>query len=238
MPTLAELFEVGAHFGHKKEKSYPRSKQFTYTIRDNIYIVDLEQTVNQLEKARAFLNKKNADGKTILFVGTKRQAKDQVKKVAQNLKMPYMVERWPGGMITNFETIYKSLNTLKKLEDQIKSEEFKLFTKKERKRIEEKKNRLNLIFEGIKDMKNLPDVIFVVDCAKEDVAVKEAIKKNIPIVGICDTNSNPDLIDIPIPANDDSQKTIELILNKIEEGIKEKEKPSVKETNIEEKEEK
>ncbi len=140
MPTLAELFEVGAHFGHKKEKSYPRSKQFTYTIRDNIYIVDLEQTVNQLEKARAFLNKKNADGKTILFVGTKRQAKDQVKKVAQNLKMPYMVERWPGGMITNFETIYKSLNTLKKLEDQIKSVEFKLFTKKKRKRIEEKNN--------------------------------------------------------------------------------------------------
>lgn len=221
MPTLGELLEVGAHFGHKKEKSFPRARQFTYTIRDNIYVINLEKTVEQIKKAIESLKKNIDSGKTILFVGTKSQAKAATKKIAESLHMPYMVERWPGGMLTNFETIRRSLKTLIDLEEQIKSEEFSVFTKKERKRIEEKASRLNLIFEGIKDLKNIPDVLFIVDTAKEDVAVLEARKINIPIVGICDTNANPDLIDIPIPANDDSENSLKLILGKIEEGIKE-----------------
>lgn len=220
MPTLTDLLEVGAHFGHKKEKSYPRSRQFTYTIRDNIYVINLEKTIEQLQKAIELLKKEISAGKIVLFLGTKTQAKEIVKNVAQNLKMPYMVERWPGGMLTNFETIRKSLKTLGNLEEQIKSPEFQKFTKKERKRIEEKAAKLNMVFEGIKDLKNLPDVIFIIDTAKEAVAVRESRKKNIPIIGICDTNANPDLIDIPIPANDDSQKTIQLLLGKIEEGLK------------------
>lgn len=220
MPTLTELLEAGAHFGHKKEKSFPRARKFTYAIRDNIYVVDLEKTIEQLEKAIEYLKKSVQAGKVILFVGTKRQAKAVVKKTAENLNMPYMVERWPGGMLTNFETIRKSLKTLTDLEEKMASEEFQLFTKKERKRIEEKCQRLNSIFEGVKNFKNLPDVLFIVDTAKEDVATSEAIKREIPIVGICDTNANPDLIDIPIPANDDSEKTIALILGKIEEELK------------------
>ncbi|MCL5407491.1 MAG: 30S ribosomal protein S2 [Patescibacteria group bacterium] len=232
MPTLTQLLEAGAHFGHKKEKSFPRAKQFIYTIRDSVYVINLEKTLEQLEKAIVYLKKEIGAGKTVLFLGTKSQAKEIVKNTALNLHMPYMVERWPGGTLTNFETIRKSLKTLASLEEQIKSPEFTKFTKKERKRIEEKAAKLNLIFEGIKDLNNLPDVLFVVDTAKELVAVKEAQKVNMPIVGICDTNANPDLIDIPIPANDDSQNTIKIILGKIEEelkGKKEEKKEEIKE---------
>lgn len=221
MPTLTELLEAGAHFGHKKERSHPRAKDFTYTIRDNVYVIDLEQTVARLDAAIEYLKKQIEAGKTVLFVGTKRQAKDLIKKTATGLGMPYIVERWLGGTITNFETINKSLKQLTKLEELVKSEEFNKYTKKERSRIEEKITKLNSIFEGIKDMKYLPDVLFVVDAAHEDVAVSEARKAGIPIVGICDTNANPDLIDYPIPANDDSEKTIALILAAIGSGVKE-----------------
>lgn len=220
IPTLTELLEAGAHFGHKKERSHPRAKDFTYTIRDSVYVIDLEQTVARLEKAIEYLKKQVEAGKTVLFVGTKRQAKGAVKKTATGLGMPYIVERWLGGTVTNFETINKSLKQLTKLEELVKSEEFGKYTKKERSRIEEKIIKLNSIFEGIREMKYLPDVLFVVDAAHEDVAVLEARKIGMPIVGICDTNANPDLINYPIPANDDSEKTIALILGAIESGVK------------------
>lgn len=224
MPTLSELLEAGAHFGHKKEKSSPRSRQFIYTIRDSVYVINLEKTLEQLEKAIEILKKEISAGKVVLFVGTKPQAKEAVKKIASSLNMPYMIERWPGGMLTNFETIHKSLKTLADLEGKIKSEEFSLFTKKERKNIEEKAAKLNLLFEGIKKLEKIPDALFIVDTVKEAVAVSEARKMEIPIVGICDTNANSDLIDLPIPANDDSEKSIQLILEKIEEGVKSEKK--------------
>lgn len=220
MPTLTELLEAGAHFGHKKERSYPKAKKFTYTIRDNVYVIDLEQTVKRLDEAINYLKAQIENGKIILFVGTKRQAKIYVKKLAQNLNMPYVVERWLGGMLTNFETVYKSLKKLEKLEELMKSEDFNKYTKKERRVIEEKQIKLSAIFEGLRNFNKLPDGLFVVDSANEKVAVLEARKINIPIVGICDTNANPDLINYPIPANDDSEKTIKLISEKIEEGVK------------------
>jgi small subunit ribosomal protein S2 len=215
MPTLTELLEAGAHFGHKKDKSFPRAREFTYTIRDSVYVINLEKTIEQLEAAIKFLKKEIDAGKVVLFLGTKAQAKEPVKKLAEKLNMPFMVERWPGGTLTNFETIRKSLNTLNDLEEQFKSPEFQKFTKNERKRAEEKAQKLNLLFEGIKDLKKVPDVLFVVDAAKELVAVKEANIIKIPIVGICDTNANPDLMTIPIPANDDSKNAINLILEEI-----------------------
>lgn len=219
MPTLTDLLEVGAHFGHKKEKSSPRARQYTYTIRDSIYVINLEKTIEQLGLAIDYLKKAIDSGKTVLFVGTKQQAKKYVKKLAESVNMPYMVERWPGGTLTNFETIRKSLKTLIALEEQIASEEFENFTKKERMRIQEKAAKLNSVFAGIKEMRVLPDMLFIVDTAKEDVAVSEANIAKIPIIGICDTNANPDLLTIPIPANDDSEKTIELLLEKIEEEL-------------------
>ncbi|MGA2666560.1 MAG: 30S ribosomal protein S2 [Patescibacteria group bacterium] len=221
MPTLTELLEAGAHFGHKKERSHPRARDFTYTIRDSVYVIDLEQTVARLNTAIEYLKKEIDAGKIILFLGTKRQAKEAVKKVASDLGMPFIIERWLGGTITNFETINRSLKQLTNLEELMKTEKFNQYTKKERSRIEEKVSKLNSIFEGIKEMKYLPDVLFVVDAAHEEVAVREAIKTEIPIVAICDTNANPDLIDYPIPANDDSEKTITLLLNAVESGVKE-----------------
>lgn len=221
MPTLTELLEAGAHFGHKKERSYPKAKKFTYTIRDSIYVIDLEKTVEQLKTAIEYLQRVTGGGKTILFVGTKRQARAAVEKTAKSLGQPYVVERWLGGTLTNFETIAKNLKQLGKLEELTKSDEFQKYTKKERKRIEEKMTKMLAIFGGVRQMTKLPDILFIVDTAKEDVAVSEARKMEIPIVGICDTNANPDLIDFPIPANDDSEKTINLIMSKIEEGLKE-----------------
>jgi len=221
MPTLTELMEVGAHFGHKKEKSCPRAKVFTYIIRDSVYVINLEKTLEQLKTAIAYLKKAVEEDKVVLFVGTKQQAKEPVRKLAESFKMPFMVKHWPAGLLTNFATIKRSLKTLADLENTIKSPEFAQLTKKERKVVEEKKEKLYQIFEGIKDLKNMPDALFAVDTVKEKVAVSEARKMSIPIVGVCDTNANPDLIDIPIPANDDSAKTIVLLLKNIEEGIRE-----------------
>jgi len=220
MPTLTQLLEAGAHFGHKKERSHPKAKDFIYTIRDSVYVIDLEQTILKLKQATEYLKDQIDTGKTVLFVGTKRQAKEMVKKTAENLGMPYIVERWLGGTLTNFETISRSLKQLVEQEELIKSEAFAKYTKKERMRIEKKANKLNLLFEGIKDLKFVPDVLFVVDTVSENVAVTEAIKMGIPIVGICDTNANPSLINYPIPSNDDSGKTIKLILQAIESGVK------------------
>jgi len=220
MPTLTELLEAGAHFGHKKERSFPKAKKFTYTIRDSVYVIDLEKTISSFNAATLYLQKLIGSGKTILFLGTKRQAREAVKKAAENLEQPYVVVRWLGGMLTNFETIHKSLKQLEKLEELQKSEDFSKYTKKERQRIEEKIKKILSIFSGIRKMSKLPDALFVVDTAKENVAVLEARKMEIPIVGICDTNANPDLIDYPIPANDDSEKTIQLILSKVEENLK------------------
>lgn len=219
MPTLSELLEAGAHFGHKKERSFPRAKKFVFTIRDSIFVIDLEKTVEGLKNAIEFLQKALQSGQTILFVGTKRQAKETVKKTAENLKMPYVTQHWLGGTLTNFETIHKNLKKLSQLEELVKTEDFQKYTKKERQRIEEKIVRLNLIFGGLRDLSRLPDVLFIVDTAKENVAVSEARKVNIPIIGICDTNANPDLVDFPIPANDDSEKAIQLILGKVEEAL-------------------
>ena len=185
-----------------------------------------------MKEAIVYLRKARDQGKTILFVGTKSQAKAAVKKTAESLNMPYVIVRWLGGMLTNFSTIRQSLKQLTNLETLSKSPAFEKFTKKERKRIEEKISKLSDIFSGLKDLKELPEVIFIVDTAKEKVAVLEARKKNIPIVGINDTNANPDLIDFPIPANDDSQKTIELIMKKIEEELKSQKGLSLKEPTL------
>lgn len=219
-PTLNELLEAGAHFGHKKERSTPKAKQFTYTIRDSVYVIDLEKTIEKLKIAIDYLKKAIQNGQIILFVGTKRQAKEAVKKTAESLNLPYTTERWLGGTLTNYETIAKNLKQLEKLEELTKSSDYEKYTKKEQKRIEEKIKKMTAIFGGVRKMTKLPNILFIVDIAKEDVAVREARKMEIPIVGICDTNANPDLVNFPIPANDDSEKTIKLILANIEESLK------------------
>lgn len=244
MLTLTDLLEAGAHFGHKKERSYPKAKEFTYTIRDNVYVIDLEKTIEGITKTNEYLQRILKEGKTVLFVGTKRQAKTAVEGLAKSLRMPYVVNKWLGGMLTNFETITRSLKKMIELESLTKSPEFEKYTKKERRQIEEKLVKLQSTFGGLGDLKKVPDALFIVDAKKELVALTEARKMNIPVIAICDTDSNPDLIDIAIPANDDSEKTIKIILESIEKtlrGVKSpeasKEESSISKPEAEKKEE-
>jgi len=231
MPTLVEMLEAGVHFGHKKERSHPKMKDYTFTLREGVYIIDLEKTQDCLKQAIDFLKKQVELGKTILFVGTKRQAKDLVKHTAELAGMPYIIHRWLGGTLTNFETVRKSINEIASIETQMKSPEFANFTKKERKLASDRLEKLENVFGGIRDMKNLPDVVLVVDANREKLAISEAIRVGIPVVALADTDANPEGINYLIPANDDSTKSIDLVLKQISSvlGVKKNVKPAVKE---------
>ena len=219
MPTLIELLDAGAHFGHKKERSHPKAKDFIFTLREGIHVIDLDKTKEGLENALEFLKKQMILGKTILFVGTKKQAQGLTQKVAEAANMPYINQRWLGGTLTNFATIRKNITQLESLEAKTKSPDFDALTKKEKKVITDKIERLSKIFGGVKNMKNLPDAIFVIDAAKEKLALEEGNKMEIPIVAICDTDANPEKITYPIPANDDAPKTLSLLMSLVEEAV-------------------
>jgi len=210
-----ELLEAGVHFGHKKERSHPKMKEYTFTIREGIFIIDLEKTRDLLKEATEFLKKEVAAGKTVLMVGTKRQAKDAVQKVAEASGMPYVTHRWLGGTLTNFETVRKSIRELESLEAKVKSPEFSSYTKKEQKVINDRIEKLQGVFGGVREMKNLPDVVFVVDAHREKLAVEEASRMGIKVVGVCDTDANPQNIDFVIPANEDAPKSIDLVMAEI-----------------------
>lgn len=233
MPNLVDMLEAGVHFGHKKERSHPKAKEFIFMLRDGVYVIDLDKTVSCLSDAIAYLKKQLDAGKTILFVGTKRQAKEYTKALADDLGMPYIIHRWLGGTMTNFETIKKNLKELDRLESQVKSEEFKEHTKKEQKVIKEKMDKLLLTFGGVRKMNTLPDVLFVVDSAGEDLAVTEANKMEIPIVGTCDTDADPSKLTYAIPANDEAIKSLEMIFGELRAGLLGTTKPKaiIKEKN-------
>lgn len=218
MPTLVELLEAGVQFGHKKQKSHPKAQEYIFTLREGVYVIDLEKTVAYLEKALDFLKKEINLGKTVLFVGTKRQAKDITREVAESLNMPFVTHRWLGGTLTNFETLNRSLKTLEKLTAEVNSPEFESLTKKEKKMINDKVAKLELMFGGVKDMKRLPDALFIVDGKGEEIAVKEAAIVGIPCVAICDTDVDPSKITYPIPANDDAPKSLNFIMNLVKEA--------------------
>jgi len=221
MPTLTELLEAGVHFGHKKERSHPKAKEFIFALREGIYVIDLEKTQSGLESATEFIKKEVALGKRILFVGTKKQAKEIVKELAESAGMPYVNQRWLGGTLTNFETIRRSIKELERLDAQTKTPEFQAITKKEQKLVNDKLAKLNNTFGGIKEMKSLPDIVFVVDANREEIVIAEAVRMNIPVVGIADTDANPEKINYSIPANDDAAKSLQLIMGKIREAVEE-----------------
>jgi small subunit ribosomal protein S2 len=228
MPTTKEMIAVGAHFGHKKDKTHPKAaKLYGFGIKDGIYIIDLDKAKEMLADAMSYISKSIKEGKTILFVGTKRQAQDIIKKTAEEAGVFYINHRWLGGMLTNFSTIKLGIKKLKNMEIQKQSEEFKEMTKQEQVRFDKLLTKLKANLDGIKDLEKLPDVLFIVDVVKEDVAVKEAKINNIPIVGICDMNANPAIIDYPIPANDDSKPTIEMIVKLLGETILEAKKGGI-----------
>lgn len=217
--SLLELLQSGAHFGHTTSRWNPKVKPFLFATRNNIHILDLEKTRKALLVALAELKKIAQAGGTILFVGTKRQAKALVKQHAMAAGMPFVHVRWLGGTFTNFKTIQKTIRKLEKLQDLKTSGELERYTKKERLLIEREIEKLERLFEGTKHMKRLPEAIFVVDINYDDIPVIEARKSKVKVFGLIDTNSNPALVDFPIPCNDDAAKAIDLVLGLAAEAI-------------------
>lgn len=207
---LKELLEAGAHFGHQTHKWNPKMKPYVYGARNGIYVIDLQQTLPMAKKAYDFLKKTTESGKSVLFVGTKRQASAVVKEQAENCGAFHVTSRWLGGMLTNYKTISLSVDKLKKVEKMKENGDFKLLTKKEQSKVEKEVIKLEKNLGGIKNMRKLPGAVFIVDPSNEKIAVKEANLLNIPIVAITDTNCDPDGIEYIVPGNDDAIKSITL----------------------------
>ena len=217
--TIKQLLEAGAHFGHQTSRWHPRMKSYIFTKRNGIHIIDLEQTASMLDKACDFVQQVVAEGGSILFVGTKKQAQQSIEEEAQRCGMFYVNQRWLGGVLTNFATIQSRIDYLVRLEDQQSRGEFKRLPKKEALKLEEEISRLNRQVGGFKEMTSLPGALFIVDPTKERIALAEANRVGIPVVAIVDTNCNPDDIDYPIPANDDAIRAIKLICNSIADAV-------------------
>jgi len=216
---IKQLLEAGAHFGHQTSRWHPHMKTYIFTKRNGIHIIDLEQTASKIEEATNFIKQTVADGGTILFVGTKKQAQEAIEREAKRCGMYYVNQRWLGGILTNFKTIQSRVDYLVRLEDQKAKNEFRRLPKKEATKLEEKIARLNKMVGGFKEMTSLPSALFIVDPTTEKIALAEARRMGIPVIAICDTNSDPDLIDYPIPANDDAIKSINLICSKIADAV-------------------
>ena len=221
-PTLEELLTAGVHFGHLSSRWTPKMERYIFTTRNRIHVIDLEKTLEKLKTALDYARGVAKNGGTVLFVGTKRQAKDQVKKAAQAAGMPFVTIRWLGGTFTNFKTIQKTIKKLERLQKLKVSPDFETkYIKKERLLIEREIAKLENLFEGIKDMKKLPEAIFAVDINHDKIAVTEAQKTGIKVIGLVDTNSDPEGIDYAIPSNDDSIKAITLMADAVAAAVNE-----------------
>ncbi len=217
--TIKELLEAGAHFGHQTSRWHPRMKRYIFTKRNGIHIIDLEQTAVMLDKACQYVKQLVAGGGKILFVGTKKQAQEIIAEEAKRCGMFYINQRWIGGILTNFSTIQSRIDHLVRLEDQQARGDFARLPKTEAKKLTEDIARLNKQMGGFKEMTSLPDALFVIDPAKETIALSEAKRVGIPVVAIVDTNCNPDEVDYPIPANDDAIRAIKLMVSKIADAV-------------------
>ncbi|WP_394232503.1 30S ribosomal protein S2 [Niallia oryzisoli] len=232
--SMKQLLEAGVHFGHQTRRWNPKMKKYIFTERNGIYIIDLQKTVKKVEEAYKWVKELAANGGTVLFVGTKKQAQDSVKEEAIRSGMYYVNQRWLGGTLTNFETIQKRISRLKEIERMAEDGTFEVLPKKEVVQLRKQQERLEKFLGGIKDMKQLPDALFIIDPRKERIAVAEAHKLNIPIVGMVDTNCDPDEIDVVIPANDDAIRAVKLLTGKMADAIleaKQGEETEVVETN-------
>jgi small subunit ribosomal protein S2 len=209
--SMKQLLEAGVHFGHQTRRWNPKMKRFIFDERNGIYIIDLQKTMHQLNEVYDEVKRRAQDGQRILFIGTKKQAKESIQEESVRCGMPHISHRWLGGMLTNFSTIQKRVSYLKDLRKQEAEGEFEMRTKKEALNLRRKMEKLDRVLGGIVDMNELPDAVYIVDPKKEYIAVEEARKLGIPIIGIVDTNCDPDVIDYPIPANDDAIKAVRLI---------------------------
>jgi small subunit ribosomal protein S2 len=218
---MKELLEAGVHFGHQTKRWNPKMKEYIFGERNGIYIIDLQKTLKMFKEASKFVQELAAEGKLVLFVGTKRQAQDAIAEEAQRCGMFYVNQRWLGGLLTNWVTVQKSVKRLKELDDMATDGRYELLPKKEVIKLERERKHLQANLAGIKSMSRLPDAIFVIDSNKEQIAVREARKLGIPVVAVVDTNCDPSEVDYVIPGNDDALRAIRLFTSKISESIAE-----------------
>ena len=208
--TLKDLLEAGVHFGHQTRKWNPKMKEYIFIARGGIHIIDLQKTLRHIDKAYEFIKNTSAKGKKVLFVATKKQARLPIRQTATAIGMPFVTERWLGGMLTNFQTVSKSIRKLEEIEKILEGPEREMLSKKESLQLQRQAVKLERNLGGIRDMTSLPGALFVIDTQEEETAVREARKLGIPVVGIVDTNADPDIIDFPIPGNDDAIRSIQL----------------------------
>jgi len=218
---MKELLEAGVHFGHQTRRWNPKMRPYVFMERNGIHIIDLQKTLQMLERAYQAVQEVSRDGETVLFVGTKRQAKDVVWEAAQSCGMPYVTERWLGGTLTNFQTIRKSVAKLEELDRMSQDGTYERLPKKEVLHLEKRRAKLQTLLGGIRDMTRLPGMLYVVDAKREQIAVAEANKLEIPVVAIVDTNCDPEVVDYPIPGNDDAIRSISLITHLIARAVQE-----------------
>jgi len=234
VPSMRELLEAGVHFGHQVKRWNPKMSPYIFTARDGVHVLDLGKTVTELEKACQFVKSVAQDGGKIIFLGTKRQAQPIIREEAERCGAMYVVNRWIGGLLTNFETVSKRIARLSELETKKEAGEFKELTKKEQLLIDREIEKLNRLYGGVRQLNKLPDAIFVVDVNREINAVLEANKRGIPVVAVCDTNVDPILVDWPIPGNDDAIKSIKILTAAVADavlegkGLGEKKSPTAK----------
>lgn len=219
IPTLEEMLKAGMHFGHRTNRWHPKMRDFIFTTKNGIYIIDLKKSQQKLVEALEFMAKLVSEGKHILFVGTKNQVSGPMKKMAEDISQPYITGKWLGGYLTNFPVVKKSVKKYLDLVEKKESGRLEKYTKKERLEFDREINKLRERVGGLTSLNKLPDALFIWDIKEEETAVKEAIQKNIPIIAICDTNVNPELANYPIPANDDATKTIALVLDSIKKTL-------------------
>ncbi|MBN2826140.1 MAG: 30S ribosomal protein S2 [Campylobacterales bacterium] len=219
MVTMKDLLECGVHFGHQTRRWNPKMKKFIFGERKNIYIIDLQKTLRYFKYTYNVVRDAAAQGKTMLFVGTKKQARNAIKEQAIRCGMPYVSTRWLGGMLTNYPTIKKSIRKLEVIEQMEESGQINLLTKKEALMLKRQKEKLNSYLEGFRNMKKLPDMMFVIDAVKEHIAVNEARRMGMKVVAPLDTNCDPDVVDYPIPGNDDAIRSIHLFCKEMAEAM-------------------
>ena len=218
-PSVEEMLKAGMHFGHRTNRWHPKMKQFIFTSKNGVYIINLKKTQEKFGEALDFMTKLVSEGKSILFVGTKNQVSGPLQKMASEIGQPYIVGKWLGGYLTNFTVVKKSVKKYLDLLEKKDSGKLEKYTKKERLEFDREIGKLKERVGGLTTLNKLPDAIFVWDIKEEETAIKEAQQKNIPIIAVCDTNVNPDEVNYPIPGNDDATKTIALVLKAIKDNL-------------------
>lgn len=221
LPTLEEMLNAGMHFGQRTSSWHPKMEPYIFTSRKGVHIIDLSLSQEKLRIALEFLQKIASEGKVILFVGTKNQVRSPLEKTALEVGMPYVSQKWIGGLLTNFPVVKKSIKKYNDLIQERDTGKLDKYTKKEKMQFEKQIEKMESKFGGISELKKMPDALFVWDIKRERIAVEEAAQKNIPVVGVCDTDVNPELVNYPIPSNDDATKTVKMLLNLVKKAIKE-----------------